>query len=346
METKVSDNKIVMEDPAQPAKRPSVSRLLTVLRILASGALVWFVLRKISAGELLDVWIRTIDHWPYLVLALAIPAIGVTVSALRLRILLEAQGIRLPLIELCKANLVGAFYNQIFPSTIGGDVARGFWISRLKAFAVEKTAPSESILVSFTAIGVDRVIGAFGILVTGLLAAIVSPSIVRQAPGLGAVLPLVAAGIIALALLPRIPARSAGRWLFSISILRKLREKAVMIYGALKAYRTFRRYLAVAFLLSMGLQLTIIAQYWTLAIALQIGVSLWALAILIPIVTLISMLPITINGIGLRENALYVLGVSLGFNASSAVALAWAFLVCKLFWAMPGALMHLQKRPR
>lgn len=329
-------------DKPSSFKRFAQHRSFKFLQLIVGLALLSLLLRKISLNEIVELFKQSITNWPFLLLAFLIPGVGIIISALRLKLLLKAQGVSLSLPQLCKANLIGSFYNQLLPSTIGGDLARGFWISRVDGFN-NTPATTKPIILSFTVIGVDRFIGVIGILLTGLLAAALNPSLIRQSPGLEAFWYVAFMGGFFIALLPFMPARSIGRWFFSFPLLNKLREKAAMIYNALKAYRSCKHYLLAAFLLSLGLQFSIIAQYWVLVRALELAIPFWGLAVIVPIVSLVSMIPLTINGIGIRENMLYAIGSGIGFTISGAVALAYTFLSAKLFWAAIGGILQFTK---
>jgi uncharacterized protein (TIRG00374 family) len=316
--------------------------LWLLLRLGISSVLLWFLLRRISLAELVEFFARTVGNWPWLLAALALPVVGLLISSLRLQHLLRAQRLDASLGELSMLHLVSAFYNQILPSTIGADVYRTYWISRIRSIDNETATNTGRILVATTVIGVDRVLGAVGLVATALLATAFDPSVVRASAGLQAILPLITIGAALVMLLPFIPSRKAGRWLFSIPLLNRVRDKAATVFGALKAYRRSLGSLLAALALSIALQLTIIGQFWLLSNALQLDVSFRGLAVLIPVVTMISMIPITINGIGLRENALRTLGVALGFTAASAIALGWAFVIIKTLWALAGGLVQLR----
>jgi len=336
------------EPSSAPETRARANSILWLLfRVGVSCALVWFLLRGVSLGELLDFFARTVDNWPWLAAALAMPAIGTLASSLRLLCLLRAQRVDASIVELSMLHVISSFYNQLLPSTIGADMIRAYWVSRFQGIGDGTESGTGRILVAGTVIGVERLIGAVGIVATALIASALDPSVLRASPGLRAILPLITIGTLsAIGLLFIIPGRQFGRSVFSIPLLRRVRDKAVTIYGALKAYRRSLKYLFGAFVLSIGLQASIIVQYWLLAGALGLDVSFRGLAVLIPVVTLISMMPITINGIGLREQALRTLGASLGFTAASAVALGWAFVMVKVLWALAGGIIQLRYRPR
>ena len=94
----------------------------------------------------------------------------------------------------------------------------------------------------------------------------------------------------------------------------------------------------------MAIQILIIIQYKVLAVALGIDVSPWGLAVVIPIVTVVALIPVTINGIGLRESSLAVLGAMLGLTVADAVALGWLVWAAALFYGVVGGFVHLLGR--
>jgi hypothetical protein len=91
----------------------------------------------------------------------------------------------------------------------------------------------------------------------------------------------------------------------------------------------------------MALQFAIVVEYFMLSMALGMEVSLWAFSVLIPIVTLISLLPVSVNGIGLREAALAVLGAPFGITVGDAVAMAWLFVFVHWLYAIFGGIIYL-----
>ncbi|MGB6363687.1 MAG: lysylphosphatidylglycerol synthase domain-containing protein, partial [Thermoanaerobaculia bacterium] len=116
--------------------------------------------------------------------------------------------------------------------------------------------------------------------------------------------------------------------------------------ATLRAYRYQKAVLALAVVLSIGLQLIIVIQSVLLATALGLQISMWELALIVPVVTLVSMLPVTINGLGLREDAFAVLGASIGISAADAVALGWLTVAGALIYGIWGATLHLRGRGR
>jgi uncharacterized membrane protein YbhN (UPF0104 family) len=261
------------------------------------------------------------------------------VRGARWKVLLAGQGIRPSFAKILETLLVATFFNQLLPSTIGGDLVRSHRMARL-------LESRDSGTLMLAVVGVDRVVGVVGTVLVALLAAALSPSIVEGLPEFWLVLGLVASGLVLVGLLGSPLGRQAGRALFSIRLLSRLRDKAAIVHGTLASYRDQKTRLAATLILSMALQGLVILEYVLFAKALGLGVSARALGIIIPIVTMIEMAPVTVGGIGLREGALSVLGSSVGLRPQDAIALAWLFLGTALSYAVAGWLTYTVRRPR
>lgn len=319
----------------RPSSRPwdpiHSSRLGPFLRVGCGLGLLWILLQQTSLPAVWSALGAAGERWTLLIVAAMMPGVGWTLGVLRWRGLLASIGVRVPALRLFRALLVASFFNHFLPSTIGGDVVRGWWLGR------DVGSTSRSL----TVVGLDRLMGLLGFCMVGLLAAVAKPSLARDLPQIWIVI-VVAAAVTAGAALSAHPRMTAlARHLFSFRLLQPLDGVASAILGVLGALRENKRAAGIALALSMGLQLVIVLQYWILSSALGVDLSLATLAVLVPIVTLVSLLPISINGIGLRESALAVLGAPFGLEASEAVALAWLFLAFQFVWAMAGGVVYL-----
>lgn len=103
-------------------------KLITVLKIVVSIALIYFVITKIDLQEVLDILKRT--KVSYLLPALALFILSKVLAAFRLN--LYFHQIRVPLSQ--KSNLrlylLGMFYNLFLPGGIGGDAYKGYLIKK------------------------------------------------------------------------------------------------------------------------------------------------------------------------------------------------------------------------
>ncbi|MEO1535056.1 MAG: lysylphosphatidylglycerol synthase transmembrane domain-containing protein, partial [Planctomycetota bacterium] len=131
------------------ASEPATSRrrLLFAIKALASIAILVVVLTQ---ADLSLVFERIRQANPaYLAIALLTPFVGYTITSIRWQGLLRAAGAVVPFGRLYRACLTAVFFNQLLPSTVGGDVAR--------VYAAWKSGASRSVALS--SLLVDRVIG-------------------------------------------------------------------------------------------------------------------------------------------------------------------------------------------
>lgn len=131
-----------------------------VLFFKAIISVVFFVMLVsfIKGNELVTVLSRL--DWFYCTLSLLLAPLMLIVSCLKWKVLLDLSGKRLRLCELLRIYLVGYFFSNLLPSTVGGDVARSYYSGRLignQAFAA-------------VCVFVERFTGLFFLLILVILA--------------------------------------------------------------------------------------------------------------------------------------------------------------------------------
>ena len=208
------------------------------------------------------------------------------------------------------------------------------------------TKPGESPIVNLAVVTLDRAIGVFSLCLLALVCALSSPAVRQLVPALWVVPAILAATALVLALLATRHARALGDRFFSLGVLRKYRDKAILVFDTLRAYRDQKTVLILAVVLSIGLQLIIVMQAVLIATALDLQIPMRELALIVPVVTLVSLLPVTVNGLGLREGTFAVLGASFGLSPADAVALGWLMVAAAVGYGIWGAILHLRGRGR
>ena len=94
----------------------------------------------------------------------------------------------------------------------------------------------------------------------------------------------------------------------------KITAKLSKTAAAMKVYRGANGVFGRAAGLSILLQVNVVTFYWMLAQSLSLGVPYFAFYTIVPLAIFIMMVPISINGIGLRETAfVFLLGVLVCF---------------------------------
>ena len=289
----------------------------TFLRAAVSLALIAWIVR---GTDLREVWasFRTADV-RFILLAAALIPLGYLSSVMRWRILLRAQGGDAAVPFLVRSLMTGIFFNNFLPSTIGGDAIRAWDTARS---GVNKATALTIILVDrFVGLLALLLFAAVGLLGAGRLTERV-PDLALWVLGVGAVMVVVAAVLF-------LPHRIKARPL-----------------SALLAFRGHGRALAGAFFWSLCLQTLVVLNAWVLARALHVELGLAPFFLIVPLAVFLMMVPVSINGIGVRENLFVFFLASFGVAEATGLAFAWLDYGLVLLQALAGGIVYAAGRER
>jgi hypothetical protein len=131
------------------------------------------------------------------------------------------------------------------------------------------------------------------------------------------------------------------KFIARIQFLKPVESRLRDVLNGMTALRAAPGSLGSALVLSCILQAVVVCQFTILAAALDLGMDFAALAVIVPIVSLLTILPISINGIGVREVGFAAVGAAFGLSIDGAIALAWLFLLIATLYALVGGLIYL-----
>jgi uncharacterized membrane protein YbhN (UPF0104 family) len=247
------------------------------------------------------------------------------IVALRWHLILSAAAPSPGPATLLKLVFVGLFFNQVLPTGVGGDAVRAWRCSKL---GIGLGAAVRSILL-------DR---AWGYAVLVILYVAVLPSLLRVLPetweraGVVAVLAAALVGLLALVSLDRLPRPLSG--------LRVIAPFAELSRQGRRLFMYPRRCGAVLGLSFLTIALTIVA-FKLIADSIDSRLSLGTWTMVVPPVTLIQLLPVSLAGWGVRETALVVALGSFGIPAEAALATSILLGICMIVAGLPGGLIWL-----
>ena len=290
--------------------------ILTATKLGVSLLLLYWVLRKTNLAEIFTA-VRSTSI-PLLMAALSIYFVSYYIRAHRWRVLLKAQGVNASVSFLLKSYMVGIFFSNFLPSTIGGDAVRVYDIWRLGA---SKSGAVATVVV-------DRFLGLVGLILFAIGAMLVSEQLSTH---LWLLYPWLLLGAVVMLL---------GFWMLSmlskqmsmlipkirVPLAQKLHNKLSNILTAFLTFKNRKYALAVSLGLSLIVQITVVVHYYLIAKSLDLSVSFESFFLVIPPVTLIMALPVSINAIGLRENAFVFFFGAYGYRVSRPEAVAFAWL--------------------
>lgn len=303
-----------------------------VVRLVISAGILTLLLAAADFGRVTAV-LASAEPLPLLAAA-GLFFLGTVLFAYRWRLVLAARNPHPPGVRfLSGAFLIGLFFNYFLPSTVGGDVARAELVRpRVRG----RTEAYASVLF-------DRFMAFNAILVIGFVAAVVARLWFGWFDPYVAVAWLVfffgSAGFVVLVLwrpIYREPAVTANGLLHSVHLrLERVRQE-------LRDYMTDLGLVGHVLLLAVAVQLVaLILVVWLLGEALGVEVPLLFHLIAVPIIELIALVPISFNGIGLREGAYVFLYAQAGVAPEAALALSVAWTLLLFAFSMVGGLCWL-----
>lgn len=323
------------DSPTSEARHPLRQAALWVLKIGGSAGLVIWLL---STMDLARLWATARNaSLGWLALALAIYLTQIIVSTWRWGMLVHAQGIAMPFRAMLNSYLVATFMNNFLPSNIGGDVVR---IGDSAKRAGSKTLAAAVVLF-------DRGIGLLGL---GFVAAMGATITAWISPTLGAIGPGVLwAGLAVVVSVASWAVMRPDHVAALLSPLRRLHpewidERIEKILAALTKFRESPQALAGCFAGSICVQALLVLFYAAIARGLHINVPIFHLAIVVPLSFIILMLPISVNGLGVREMTFALYLSRLGVPRELAVALSFMSAVLIMIFSTSGAAAYLSRR--
>lgn len=259
---------------------------------------------------------------------------GQALSALRWQLLLPPIGLRSSYPRMLGFYFTGMFFNLFLPTIVGGDAVKAVLLSR------ETGAPARATISVF----MERNVGLASLLAVAVTAAYVAPPVELFGLSLLALSWLLALGyIVANAVLLSPYAYHLADRVIAASPLARLRARAASLYDAIEPYKRAHGAIAAALVLSFVHQGVVITVVFLCARALAIDVPLAPFAVFVPIVSLAGMIPVSVNGLGVRE-ALYVLLFGrVGVPSETAVSLALLYLGVTLLASLPGGVAYLMQ---
>lgn len=312
------------------------SLLTWTAKILISGGLLYWLLSKIDRGQL---W-HTVQNasLAWLAVAMALYVVVVLISSWRWHRLLEAQHVHVTYAHVTGSFLVATFFNNFLPSNIGGDVIR---IRDTAEAAGSRTRAATIVLL-------DRAIGLIGLVLVAALGATIATELGDSEPFNPLWLWLGMAGGSAAVVAALFYPKLIGVALKPLKIFHQewVTLQISRLIHALEKFAESPVALLQCFGGAIAVQAVIIAVYAVIAYAMHIPVPVVQLAVMIPMSFLVQMVPLSVNGFGVRE-AFYVFYFArLGLSTESAIALSFLGTVLIMLFSISGAVvMALRKKP-
>jgi uncharacterized membrane protein YbhN (UPF0104 family) len=238
------------------------------------------------------------ERLAYFLAVVGIYVAGQVMSAWRWSLLGAILKIPAPFIDYLSYAFIGMFTNVFVPGLIGGDALRAVYLGRRHQRLGEAIA----------SVAADRIVGLLGLFWMTAVAAALSVNLPRSVT-----LPTIAVGVIsvvgfaALPLIGKLTARLPARVANAMATIAPYLNRPLAMMPTIG--------------LSVALQLTLATCQWILARGLGISAPLTLFLLCVPIANVFASLPVTLNGLGVRETAYLMLFGMAGMAKADAIAL-------------------------
>jgi hypothetical protein len=293
----------------------NLKKILTLLaRVAVSGILLFFLFKcnHISLSGVLSV-IKDADRG-LLVTAFLLSSLVYILGLYRWQMLLAAADVKIPLRRVMVSFCGGQFFSLFLPSTIGGDVSRTIDLS------VHTRKPREIVATVF----LDRLSGFVGLVLVALIFLLVGwdrikeyESVVASVLGIAALLCLILVVVFHAGLYRRINSLLHAR-----GAAGRIREILKNLHTEIHLFRHKKSVLFRNVLMSVVIQAVFPLVSYLIARSLGMDLQVFYFFIFIPVVGAISLLPFSIAGIGIRENATVLLFANLGMPKDTALGMS------------------------
>ncbi|MGH8735954.1 MAG: lysylphosphatidylglycerol synthase transmembrane domain-containing protein [Burkholderiales bacterium] len=281
--------------------------IFSAVRLAVSAVIFAVILSRVSVR---DVLARASAGLPvYLVGALSLLLLMIVLVALRWRLLARWLGIAMSPALAVRALFLAMFGGQLLPSAIGADVLRGWLLAR-------RTTGVARVVASLMA---DRLMALFA---ACLLLLISDRAIARLVPSYAAFVA---------------PTAVLGSGVILIVFLLGLRRMSAM-----REVRVQAKPLLFALAIALVVQGAAVVAAALVATAYRLDGSLSLWVSVIPLSVMLSAIPVSVNGWGVREATIVTLASGLGIAPADALLVSVTLGVLHVLASLPGAVVMLR----
>jgi uncharacterized membrane protein YbhN (UPF0104 family) len=319
--------------PSDKAPTSRTRRLAVIgVKLAVSIGLLWLLFSRVDVGKL---W-TSVRHASiaWMTIALGVYAGSILVMVWRWGLLLEAQDVDMPFNALFGSMSVALFFNNFLPSNIGGDVVR---ISDTAKVARSKTLAATVVLA-------DRTMGMMGLVLVAAMGVSLVTSPLRRAP-----LPIwpswlwagFTSGMLVGGLMLWAPG-GVGWMLRPLLVLHPewVGGRIGSLTATLQRFRNHIGAVVTCFVGAVLVQLLTVAFGWAVAHSLGIPIGPFDLAVVVPLAGVVQMIPVSVNGFGVREAMYSLYFTRIGLPIESAILLSLTSTALVMLYSLTGAAVY------
>ncbi|MCC6300285.1 MAG: flippase-like domain-containing protein [Anaerolineales bacterium] len=304
-------------------------KMISALQAIVSICLLMILFSRIDVESFLNL-LRGIRPG-YFSLGVLCYFLSMVVMSFRWLFIVRTANEPVEILQLITINFVGSFFSMFLPTAAGGDVARIYESSRR---GMVGTKAVSTVLL-------DRVIGLISLVVISIAALMAGYRYTGESALIYLVLGVASAFVVAWRLFFNPAFMSRWKGVFRLPLLARTEPSVRKLYQSLYDLQLRRGLLLSTLAISIFAQIIEISSAIFLARALGIDAQDFYFFIFIPLIWLITMAPISLNGLGVREGAFAFFFGQIGVLSTVSVSLSLLSYACRLFAGLLGGILFL-----
>ncbi len=301
------------------------SRLSIFIKVIIGLVLIVFLLSRLDKNQSISA-LKSINFW-WIIIAILVQTIAKILSAYRWKVLLQLQNIEVTIHKLLKFIMIGLFFNNFLPTSMGGDVVKGYFMAKHKG----------EYKSSYISVIGERYLGIILLTIIALIATIVAFVTNILTKDIMIIIILIFLPVMCVFCFVEIP------WLH-----RFLNGSRIKIFKMIYEIKNFVSFIGTkehkkygALILSLFIQLFGVGFFYACAKSLHIDIPFYLSFALVPPALLLAMIPISLNGIGIREGAFVYFFTQVGVLESDAILFGFVSLCIYYVFALIGGICYI-----
>ncbi len=308
---------------------------IPLLKIVISSSLIIWLLVKLGPLDIVQRFLSA-DVW-WIMLAIVIFSLSNFFGAFQWQLLMKTKSIHLPWRHVLAFYYVGLFFNNFLIGNVGGDAIRVYDIAKL----------SGDLPHAISTVFFDRLIGFFVMTTMALLSGLFWHNIFQSNSLETLTIIIFLLWVVSFLFLFNENLASRIGWLFRLMLTPRMNHKIRAIYQSINAFKNEQRLLLTIVLISLVVQSLRILVHYCAALSVGVQLHLKYFIIFIPVIALLSSLPISIGGIGIREGSAVALFSQVdSLLPESIVAFEFLAYLIGLIATIPGGIFFVLRREK
>jgi hypothetical protein len=255
----------------------------------------------------------------FLFIAIAFSLLIIITQTLKWFVIARYQKIKVPFLEAIKINLIGSFFGTVTPAKIGG-VLRSEYLKKYSDNKIGK--PVGNFII-------EKILDLCSIGFLAVIASLILSDMLPIKSGVQIIILLVFVLMLVVVLNENISRKffSIGKKLFGKMISLEVKNKIKGEVYSFYADKPNNKYFFLFFLINLLSWITLYVTTYFVGRALGIDISVFYYLTILPVVTLISQIPITVAGLGVREGTMMGIFGLLGVEATKVFSMSLLGLI-------------------